>query len=294
MSKWCKNQTTGILLTFIRSMMHQYSRRSIIPALLLLLIAGWNCHPAPYAATNKSYKKQAKAYAKQISQVPPADSAAVAPWVGTTNFNLRKPNYVVIHHTAQKSCDQTLKTFTLTRTQVSAHYVICKDGTLHHMLNDYFRAWHGGVARWGNNTDINSSSIGIEIDNDGFEPFTDPQITTLIDLLGRLKRAYSIPIANFIGHADIAPTRKNDPNVNFPWKKLADSGFGVWWTDTTSVSVPPDFNNLLALRLIGYDTRNPQAVIQTFKRKYEQIETKDSVLSDADRKVLYALYKKFE
>src|SRR4029079_295829 len=187
---------------------------------------------------------------KLLRETPPKDSLPVASWVGTTNFNLRKPNFVIIHHTAQNSCDQTLKTFTLTRTQVSAHYVICEDGTIHHMLNDYFRAWHGGVAKWGNNTDINSSSIGIEIDNDGKEPFTEPQISSLLTLLGNLKRAYSIPVANFLGHADIAPTRKNDPNVNFPWQRLADSGFGLWWSDTTGVTVPPDFNSLQALRII--------------------------------------------
>src|SRR3954471_13954113 len=127
---------------------------------LCALIIFSSCNRGPYAATNKSHKKQVKALSKIIRETPPKDSLQMAPWVGTTNFNLRKPNFVVIHHTAQNSCDQTLKTFTLPRTQVSAHYVICKDGTIHHMLNDYLRAWHAGIGRWGNNTDINSSSIG--------------------------------------------------------------------------------------------------------------------------------------
>src|SRR5215212_11635675 len=175
---------------------------------LCSLFSFYNCNRSPYAATNKSYKKQAKAYSKIIRQTPPKDSLSMASWVGTTNFNMRKPNFVIIHHTAQNSCEQTLKTFTTPKTQVSAHYVICKDGTIHHMLNDYLRAWHGGVAKWGNNTDINSSSIGIEIDNNGFEVFTDQQINSLLTLLSSLKKAYSIPTANFIGHADIAPTRK--------------------------------------------------------------------------------------
>src|SRR5450756_3250197 len=89
----------------------------------------------------------------------------------------------IIHHTEQNSCEQTLQTFTLPRTQVSAHYVICKDGTIHHMLNDYLRAWHAGNSRWGNLTDVNSSSIGIEIDNNGFEPFAEAQINSLVTLL---------------------------------------------------------------------------------------------------------------
>lgn len=252
-----------------------------------------SCNRGPYAATNKSYKKQAKAYSKIIKQAPLKDSIATGAWVGTTNFNMRKPNFVIIHHTAQNSCDQTLKTFTLPRTQVSAHYVICKDGTIHHMLNDYLRAWHGGIAKWGNNTDINSSSIGIEIDNNGFDVFTNEQINSLLTLLASLKKAYTIPTANFIGHADIAPTRKNDPNVNFPWKQLADSGYGLWWSDTTGVTVPQNFNDLDALRIIGYDIKDSAAVIQTFKRKYEQID-KSPVLTEEDRKILYTLYRKFE
>lgn len=187
----------------------------------------------PYATTNKSYKAQVKAYAAALRAVPPptpgGDSLLGKYWVGTVNFNLRKPNYVVIHHTAQDSTAQTLKTFTLTKTQVSAHYVIGRDGRVYHMLNDYLRAWHGGVARWGNNTDLNSCSIGIELDNNGTEPFAEAQITSLLHILAGLKKDYGIPAANFIGHADIAPSRKNDPSARFPWKRLADNGFGLWY-----------------------------------------------------------------
>ncbi len=156
---------------------------------LSILIFFTECSPNPYARANKSYKKQTKALAKSLRQYPLEDSISNAPyWVGTTNFNLRKPNFVIIHHTAQNSCEQTLKTFTIPKTQVSAHYVICKDGTIHHMLNDYLRAWQAGNSRWGNNTDINSSSVGIELDNNGFEPFTEQQINSLLQVLGLLKK----------------------------------------------------------------------------------------------------------
>ena len=148
--------------------------------LLCSFISFFGCNHQPYASTNKVYKKQAKQFAKLIQQAPLKDSIANGNWVGTTNFNLRKPNFVILHHTAQKSCEETLQTFTTNKSQVSAHYVVCKDGTIHHMLNDYLRAWHGGVAKWGNDTDINSSSIGIEIDNNGFEPFTGQQINSLL------------------------------------------------------------------------------------------------------------------
>lgn len=260
---------------------------------ILILSFGTGCNRGPYASANKSYKKQTKALGKELRRNPSAQTMATASaWVGTTNFNLRKPNIVVIHHTAQNSCDQTLKTFTTERSQVSAHYVICKDGSVHHMLNDYLRAWHGGIGKWGNMNDINSSSIGIEIDNNGSEIFTEPQINSLIILLDTLKKKYSIPAANFIGHADMAPGRKVDPNVNFPWKYLADNGFGLWWTDTTGILIPESFNDMQALRIIGYDIKDSSAVIQTFKRKYLQQEgSKD--LTIEDKKVLFTLYRRF-
>jgi N-acetylmuramoyl-L-alanine amidase len=254
----------------------------------------WGCSKAPYAETNKSYKEQAKKYAKQLRENPnDLDSGLnLAPsWVGTTNFGMRKPNFVIIHHTAQNSCDETLRTFTLTRTAVSAHYVICRDGTIHHMLNDYLRAWHAGISKWGNSTDINSTSIGIELDNNGFEQFSEAQINSLLQLLSALKKRHGIPTANFIGHGDIAPTRKNDPNWRFPWKQLADKGYGLWYADTTNVAVPDNFNRLQALRIIGYDMKDTTAAIVAFKRHWLQDTMKG--LNPQQDKVLYQLMKKY-
>jgi N-acetylmuramoyl-L-alanine amidase len=145
-----------------------------------------SCSQSKYVATNKIYKKQVNEYAKLLREYPVKDSAGLpfaADWVGTTNLSMRRPNFVIIHHTAQNSCEQTLQTFTLSRTQVSAHYVICKDGTVHHMLNDLLRAHHAGVSKWGNTTDLNSSSIGIELDNNGFESFSEAQMNSLVTLL---------------------------------------------------------------------------------------------------------------
>jgi N-acetylmuramoyl-L-alanine amidase len=256
--------------------------------IFLLVFTCFSCTANKYAVTNKRYKKQARTFAKTIRQYPLKDSFATSSqWVGTTNFGMRKPNFVIIHHTAQNSCDQTLQTFTLPRTQVSAHYVICKDGTVYHMLNDFLRAWHAGNSRWGNVTDVNSSSIGIEIDNNGFEVFTEQQINSLMNLLALLKKSHSIPTANFIGHSDIAPTRKVDPNVTFPWKFLADKGFGLWYGDTSKVTVPQNFDHLSALRIIGYDIRDTAAAIGAFKRHFEMQESK--TLNEADKKILYDL-----
>lgn len=245
-----------------------------------------------YAATNRAYKKQAKVYARLLRQYPLKDSTGTSPaFVGTTNFSMRKPNFVIIHHTAQNSCEQTLRTFTLPRTQVSAHYVICRDGTVHHMLNDYLRAHHAGASRWGNATDLNSNSIGIELDNNGFEPFTEAQVNSLLGVLQRLKTAFAIPTANFIGHGDIAPTRKNDPNWRFPWQDLANKGFGLWYGDTSNVQMPASFNHLEALRIIGYDLKDTSAAKLAFNRHFLKDTT--SRLTAEGKKVLYTLYKKY-
>jgi len=238
------------------------------------------------------YKKQAKTYSEIIRTYPVTDSNSDPTFIGTTNFNLRKPNFVIIHHTAQNNCAQTLTTFTTQKTQVSAHYVICKDGTIHHMLNDYMRAWHAGIGRWGNDADINSSSIGIELDNNGFEPFTDAQMSSLLRLLAALKKQYNIPAANFIGHADVAPTRKNDPNIFFPWKTLADSGFSYWYDDTTNVVLPSSFNDIQALRIIGYDIKDTTAAIIAFKRHW--LQDTIPVFDSAQYKILFNVMKKYE
>ncbi len=258
---------------------------------ILLIIALLACSSNPYRLTNKSYRKQVKTYSKFLAKNPILDTLNYqkpAYWVGTTNFNLRKPNYVVIHHTAQTGCDQTLKTFTLPRTQVSSHYVICEDGTVHHMLHDYLRAWHAGSGKWGAVSDLNSASIGIELDNDGTEPFKSKQMESLMTLLAGLKKNHSIPASNFIGHADLAPTRKNDPSIQFDWKNLADNGFGLWYGDTSKIAIPQGFDANIAFRIIGYHSPDSSAVVNTFKRKYLKTE-KTNTLSLADKKVLYAL-----
>lgn len=243
----------------------------------------------PYAETNTRYREQADSLAMIVKRTPAADLYYKngRDWVGTTNFNLRKPNYVIIHHTAQNSCEQTLKTFTLPRTQVSAHYVICKDGTVYHMLNDYLRAWHAGASRWGTNTDINSASIGIELDNNGAEPFPEAQINSLMEVLARLKSSYTIPADHFIGHSDIAPGRKVDPNKTFPWQQLAQKGYGAWY-DTTNVQVPEYFDPMLALRVIGYDTRKPEYAFGSFRLHFLPNDTSRS-FTDTDKKILWSL-----
>jgi N-acetylmuramoyl-L-alanine amidase len=257
----------------------------------------YSCAPKPFAASNKIYYSKTKQFAKIITSQPKDSAAADSlkkpkDFIGTTNFGMRRPTSVIIHHTAQNSCEKTLQTFTNTATEVSAHYVICKDGTLHYMLNDYLRAWHAGAARWGNTGDINSQSVGIEIDNNGVDSFSLAQLNTLYGLLAYLKKSYNIPAANFIGHGDIAPGRKTDPSVLFPWQTLSQKGFGLWYGDTTGITIPQGFNTTYALRIIGYDvSRLPQAT-QAFRRHFLAVE-KAGELSEEEKKVLFVLMQKY-
>lgn len=252
----------------------------------------------PFAVTNQYYNSKSDSLLSIARQQLPAllcDSNGVeafpSEWVGTVNFGMRKANYVIIHYTAQDSIQQTLKTFTLLRTEVSAHYVVAKTGKVYHMVNDYLRSNHAGVGKWGNLTDMNSSSLGIEIDNNGTEPFTDAQIKSLLLLLAQLKKTYLIPTANFIGHQDFAPKRKPDPGTLFPWKTLAENGFG-YWSDPIVEPAPDGFDYVTALRLIGYDTSNLNAAIIAFKRHFVQGDS-TAQLSQLDLNVLYNVYQKY-
>lgn len=286
-----------------------------------------SCSTNPYKKSEKSYKNQLHTYTETISKMEPAkletstttitelpaEPVPVDPlalykdtlstkspvvlsngisteWISTVNFNLRKPNFIILHHTAQDSLAQTLKTFTITRTQVSAHYVIAKDGRVVQMVNDYLRAWHAGNSTWGKNTDINSSSIGIEIDNNGIEPYSDTQIVSLLALLTKLKKNYNIPTQNIIAHSDIAPSRKKDPSALFPWKLLALNGFGVW-PDEILEPAPVGFNAEQALQIIGYNTKNLPTAIAAFKLHYIQTEV-NSLLDEKTINTIYNIYKK--
>jgi len=278
-----------MLMVFIKRTSLPIGLIGIIGFIVMTTITA--CTRFPYAKTNQVYKKHTKELVKLLKQDPSIQTINQLPkaeaWVGTTNFDLRKPNFVVIHHTAQNSCEQTLKTFTLERTKVSAHYVICKDGTIHHMLNDYMRAWHGGVSKWGNNSDLNSSSIGIELDNNGFEPFDSAQINSLLLLLAQLKENYKIPDANFIGHADIAPKRKVDPNIQFPWVLLAQKGYGLWFEPDAKYTLPASISIPFALAMVGYDIKDTTAALLAFKRHFRTDST--AMITENDRSVLYQL-----
>lgn len=213
-------------------------------------------------------------------------------WQGSPNFDLRKPNFVILHHTSDDTAASTLRTLTDPVRSVSAHYLIGRDGAIIQLVDERARAWHAGESKWGADTDLNSASLGIELDNNGHEPFSDAQISSLLRLLADITERYHIPAANILGHADVAPTRKVDPSRYFPWKTLADHGFGLW-CDAPYAQVPEAFVASMALRALGYDTANAQAAIQAFKLHFLPDEI-SSTLSERGRALLYCLYRNDE
>lgn len=220
--------------------------------------------------------------------VPHTNPLAV--WSPSGNFDERKPRLIILHATEMDSAESALRVLKSRNPsgRVSAHYLISDDGKIIQLVEDSKRAWHAGAGRWQRMNDINSLSIGIELDNDGIEPFTEYQIAALITLLTDLTQRYGIPVKAVIGHADMAPTRKKDPGAQFPWRQLADAGFGQWYGE--SLAEPPtDFNAELALQAIGYDTRDLPAAVAAYRRHFRGVE--QGGLDSQDLKILYDLTK---
>ncbi|MDB5809809.1 MAG: N-acetylmuramoyl-L-alanine amidase [Betaproteobacteria bacterium] len=204
----------------------------------------------------------------------------------SANFDERRPNYVIVHYTSSDTADRALRTLTDPASKVSAHYLIASDGKIYSLVDERARAWHAGVSYWGGNRDVNSTAIGIELDNNGRDPFAAPLIDALGALLGDLKERFSIPTANFLGHSDVAPRRKVDPGALFPWRELAARGFGVWCDPP--YRVPPAADGATLLAAFGYDTADEAAAVSAFKLHFVP-DGDPRELTDGDRALLACL-----
>jgi N-acetylmuramoyl-L-alanine amidase len=146
------------------------------------------------------------------------------------NFNERGGkdiDTIVLHHTASNNGAGDLAHMRNPKSEVSAHYMVDRDGKIYQLVNDSKRAWHAGKGELhGVPTDVNGRSIGIELVNDGGgkTPYTDAQMKSLIQLTGYLKQEYKVPMNNIVGHKDVAVPkgRKSDPSANFNWNRLRD------------------------------------------------------------------------
>jgi len=155
--------------------------------------------------------------------------------------------------------------------KVSAHYVLAEDGMLYRLVPEDRAAWHAGRSHWRGHEALNASSIGIEIVNlhGDRHDYPPEQIAALIELSREIiARHPAIVARNVVGHSDIAPERKIDPGLRFPWQALAAAGVGLW-PKAGAAAVEGDIQE--ALQRFGYAPANDVAlteIVKAFQRRF--------------------------
>ena len=153
-------------------------------------------------------------------------------WRASPNCGVRRlaaqPDMIVLHYTAMNTAQAAEDRLCDPDFEVSAHYLIGRDGQITQLVDERARAWHAGAGRWGSVTDVNSRSIGIELDNDGQSEFAESQMVALMALMPGIMRRWRIRPWRVIGHSDMAPGRKIDPGPMFDWHRLARARQAVW------------------------------------------------------------------
>ncbi len=172
-----------------------------------------------------------------------------------------------------KVCDEALGRLCAPKHEVSAHYLISRFGEVLGLVDEDRRAWHAGVGNWLGAGDVNSRSIGIELDNDGTTPFATAQLDALETLLAGVLRRWDIPPEGVIAHSDMAPLRKADPGRRFDWRRLALSGLSVW--PEPGADVAPDCGLfLMAAAHFGYDAElGFDAIHEAFRQRFRPYAT---------------------
>ncbi|HEX6859032.1 MAG TPA: N-acetylmuramoyl-L-alanine amidase [Caulobacteraceae bacterium] len=227
------------------------------------------------------------------------------------NFDARTapPDMIVLHYTGMPTGEAALERMRDPGAKVSAHYMVEEDGRVFSLVPEERRAWHAGKAYWLGETDINARSIGIEIVNPGHEfgyrEFPDAQIEAVIALIGDIRERWMVPDARILGHADVAPARKEDPGELFPWKRLAEAGHGLWVESGAApgaaLAEGEEGLGVLALQAglsrLGYDCppsgkfdETTAAIVRAFQRHWVQARF-DGVADGETRARLVGLLK---
>ena len=149
------------------------------------------------------------------------------------NYSSRKKNkivkFIVIHYTGMETLKLAYHKLSKNNSNVSAHYLISRNGNIFNLLCPKFKAWHAGKSKWKNYENINEYSIGIELENKGHEfgytNYSHKQYSSLKKLILFLKYNFQILEKNIIFHSDIAPNRKQDPGEKFFINKIGVNRF---------------------------------------------------------------------
>ncbi|HAU29992.1 MAG TPA: N-acetylmuramoyl-L-alanine amidase [Rhodospirillaceae bacterium] len=190
------------------------------------------------------------------------------------NHNARKTgiDMLVLHYTNMPDATSALARMCDPSAEASAHYLIGKDGRIFQMVDESRRAWHAGISCWLGESDINSRSIGIELDNSGNQPFPEVQMATLEELARNIIARHAISKGRVLGHSDVAPLRKQDPGKWFDWARLAKAGTGLWPEEETfTISVPDPAEEacrLLAAIGYGYVEESSETILLAFQQHF--------------------------
>jgi N-acetylmuramoyl-L-alanine amidase len=179
------------------------------------------------------------------------------------------PELIVIHYTAMESAQAALDRLCDPEAEVSAHYLIDTQGVVTQMVEEAERAWHAGAGEWRGVDDINSRSIGIELDNRGTHPFSAMQMDALEALLRGIMDRWGITPEGVIGHSDMAPGRKSDPGLYFDWARLERQGLaGKGGCDDGPQDPNPDSFRKVA-KQAGYTADvNDEALLAAVRLRY--------------------------
>lgn len=200
---------------------------------------------------------------------------------------------IVLHYTGMQDGASAIARLRDPEAGVSSHYVVDEDGKVLRLVAEDKRAWHAGKSCWRGMHGVNAASIGIEIVNPGHEfgyrPFPAAQMEAVVRLLAGIIQRHAVPIANVVGHSDVAPTRKQDPGELFDWGLLARHRLAV--ARPAKGLVDPSWTDggfLLALERYGYDVRDGFAATVAFQRRFRP-ELIDGTIDGESRAILLAL-----
>ncbi|KEP70255.1 N-acetylmuramoyl-L-alanine amidase [Thioclava dalianensis] len=187
------------------------------------------------------------------------------------NFGARRgaalPELIVLHYTAMASCEAARKRLCLPEAEVSAHWLIGADGATEMLVAEEMRAWHAGAGQWRGCGDVNSRSIGIELDNLGDRPFPEAQMAALETLLRAIMERWTIAPQSVIGHSDMAPGRKIDPGPRFDWQRLARQRLSVWPQPGPAPDATPETFCALA-QSFGYPDLGLDLLLPAFRLRF--------------------------
>lgn len=233
-------------------------RRKIVVFLLaIFLLAGCSEVPdeTPPETTTEPPSTQVIATEPPPTEPITVYEGAVEDYLGEiTDFSWPqeyKPEFVMIHFCSAVvnhpddpyNMDYIKQTFI--DGDVSIHYVIARDGTIHCYIPEDRTAWHAGYGEWLGEekykNNLNRYSIGIELAGMGTQEemsiyltkkqykalkpewigYTEEQYTALADLVADICKRHEIPLdrEHIIGHDEFSP-KKNDPGELFDWSRI--------------------------------------------------------------------------